>query len=103
MHSKQQGINFGELTALFILTLITASGMLFLSPVDAKGWEGFFVEMFVFLMSSTVLFLFFNILDLQKDRNHPILQNMSSQSNKDDNFSILFRALKIEILKDGFL
>ena len=91
VHSKQQGINFGELTALFILTFITTGGILFLFPSEAKGWAGFFIEMFAFLMASTVLFLLFNILDLQKDRNHPILQNMSSQSNKDDNFSILFR------------
>ena len=75
VHSKQQGINFGELTALFILTFITTGGILFLFPSEAKGWAGFFVEMFSFLMASTVLFLFFNILDLQKDRNHPILKN----------------------------
>ena len=91
VHSKQQGINFGELTALFILTFITTGGILFLFPSEAKGWAGFFVEMFSFLMASTVLFLFFNILDLQKDRNHPILKNIPSQNNQNDNFSIIFR------------
>ena len=91
VHSKQQGINFGELTALAILTFITTGGILFLFPSEAKGWAGFFVEMFAFLMASTVLFLFFNILDLQKDRNHPILQKISSQNGQGDGFSILFR------------
>ena len=91
VHSKQQGINFGELTALFILTFITTGGILFLFPSGVEGWAGFFVEMFAFLMASTVLFLFFNILDLQKDRNHPILKNIPSQNNQNDNFSIIFR------------
>ena len=43
------------------------------------------------MMAATVLFLFFNILDLQKDHNHPILQKISSQNDQDDSFSILFR------------
>ena len=59
VHSKQQGINFGELTALFILTFITASGMLFLVPSGVSSWAGFVVEMFAFLLTSTIFLLIF--------------------------------------------
>ena len=94
VHSKQQGINFGELTALFILTFITASGMLFLVPSGVSSWAGFVVEMFAFLLTSTVIFLFFNILDLQQDRNRPFLKKISDNSDTGNNFSIVFRDIQ---------
>ena len=84
-HSKQQGGNFGELISLFIIALITVFGMLFFMPSNASGWNGFFAEMSAFLLSSMVLFLYFNILDLQRDRARPILEE------SDGKFSIAFR------------
>ena len=84
-HSKQQGANFGELISLFIIALITVFNMLFFLPPNVSGWNGFFVEMAAFLLASMVLFLYFNILDLQRDRARPILEE------SDDNFSIAFR------------
>lgn len=86
-HSKQQGSNFGELIALFILAFITVGSVLIFLPPNVGAWGGFFVELLAFLLTATVSFLFFNILDLQHDRTRPILEKDTATNQ----FFIAFR------------
>ena len=88
VHSKQQGANFGELISLGILAVVVVGGMLFLTPPGIEGWGGFFTEMSACLLAATVLFLFFNIIDLHHDRVRPILEERAERKGK---FSIVFR------------
>ena len=71
-HSRQQDINFGELCALFIFCGITV-GLALLSRPDATGAIGFIIEIFTTLFASVVIFLTFNVLDLQRVRSEKIL------------------------------
>ena len=73
-HSKQQGDNFGELTALGFLGFIMVGALLFFKPHELIGWEGLFVETTAFLLATTIIFLFFSIFDLQHDRTNAIFQ-----------------------------
>ena len=96
-HSKQQGDNFGEHAVLWILGGISAGGLLFFMPegVNAEsGAGGFFLEMAAFLVSATVIFLLFNIQDLQKDRKHQVLRTKSDTENpgeKNNQQGLVFR------------
>ena len=72
-HSKQQGANFGELTALGFMGFIMVSALLLFKPVELSGWEGLFVETSSFLLATAIVFLFANIFDLQHDRTNAIL------------------------------
>lgn len=72
-HSKQQGINFSELAALLVFAAITAGLAMLSRPAELAGWGGFLVEAFTTLLAALVVFLFFNVLDLQRDRRAPIL------------------------------
>lgn len=72
-HSRQQGINFGELCALFIFAGITVGLALFLRPASS-GLTAFLVEMFTMLFSSVIVFLAVNVVDLQRDRGARILR-----------------------------
>lgn len=54
-HSRQQGINFGELCALFIFAGITVGFALFLRP-ETSGLTGFLIEMFTMLFSAVIVF-----------------------------------------------
>ena len=86
-HSKQQGDNFGEHAVLWILGGVSAGGLLFFMPegVNAEsGAGGFFLEMAAFLVSATVIFLLFNIQDLQQDRKHQVLRTKSDTENPDE-------------------
>ena len=86
-HSKQQGDNFGEHAVLWILGGVSAGGLLFFMPegVNAEsGAGGFFLEMAAFLVSATVIFLLFNIQDLQQDRRHQVLRTKSDTENPDE-------------------
>ena len=73
-HSKQQGINFGELTALGFIGVMLIITLLFFEPGNLNGWNGFLAEISSVILASVVLFLFFNALDLQRDRNRPIVE-----------------------------
>ena len=72
-HSRQQGINFGELCALFIFAGITVGLALSLRPASS-GLTAFLVEMFTMLFSSVIVFLAVNVVDLQRDRSARILR-----------------------------
>ena len=86
-HSKQQGDNFGEHVVLWILGGISVGGLWFFMPegVNAEsGAGGFFLEMAAFLVTATVVFLLFNIQDLQQDRKHQVLRTKSDTENPDE-------------------
>ena len=76
-HSRQQGINFGELCALFIFAGITVGLALFSRPV-VSGLTGFLIEMLTVLFSAVIVFLAINVLDLQRERSAQILQKKSA-------------------------
>ena len=87
-HSKQQGINFGELTALAFIGVMLVGTLLFFEPGNLIGWNGFLVEVSSVILASMVLFLFFNVLDLQYDRNHPIVEDREKTRAQ---YSVLLR------------
>ena len=67
-HSRQQGSRFGEIVAIAMTGGLIVFGLLFYN-----GGRGFYGEITSFVLSSVVVFLFFNILDLQNDRRDRIL------------------------------
>ena len=85
-HSKQQGANFGELTALGFMGFIMVSALLLFKPVELSGWEGLFVETSSFLLATAIVFLFANIFDLQHDRTNAIL----AKEDGNDFYSVAF-------------
>ena len=79
-HSKQQGANFGEQAVLWILGGICAGGLLAFMPegiTEKYGIGGFFLETVAFLIAATVIFLLFNIQDLQGDRSRQMIERES--------------------------
>ncbi len=72
-HSRQQGIEFGELFALIIFGGITVFIGLASRP-GVTGWIGFLVEMLVVLFSAVIVFLVVNVWDLHRDRAGEILE-----------------------------
>ena len=73
VHSKQRGIVFGELFALYVFAGITVALALFSRP-EISGWTGFLVETLAALFSAVIVFLIFNALDLQRERLGAILK-----------------------------
>ena len=76
-HSRQQGINFGEICALFIFASITVGMALFLRPASS-GLTAFLIEMFTVLFSAVIVFLAVNVFDLQRARGARILRRSDS-------------------------
>ena len=62
-HSQQQGSRPGEIVAIFLAGALIVFGLLVFS-----GDREIYGEIISFVLSSIVVFLFFNILDLQEDR-----------------------------------
>ena len=73
-HSRQRGINFGEICALFLLAGMVVGIALFSRPAEVSGLTGFLVEMFAMLFPAVILFLGFNVLDLERERRSGILE-----------------------------
>ena len=73
VHSKQRGIVFGELFALYVFAGITVALALFSRP-EISGWTAFLVETLTALFSAVIVFLIFNALDLQRERFGAILK-----------------------------
>ena len=67
-HSRQQGINFGEICALVIFAGLIVGTALLARPANVQGLTGFLVEMFAMLFPAVIVFLTFNVLDLQRGR-----------------------------------
>ncbi len=74
-HSRQKGINFGEICALVIFAFLVVGTALFSRPSGVQGLTGFLVEMFTMLFPSVIIFLTFNVFDLQRDRTTRILES----------------------------
>ena len=89
VHSKQQGIVVGELFALYIFAGISVFIALFARP-DVSGWTAFLIEMFAMLFSAVVIFLIFNVHDLQRARIAGILK----QTKRGD-YRIVFRNIQV--------
>ena len=62
-HSRQQGSRFGETVAIALTGGLIVTGLLFFN-----GDRELYGDITSFLLSSVVVFLFFNIVDLQRDR-----------------------------------
>ena len=67
-HSRQQGINVGEICVLFIFAGLVVGTALLTRPADVQGLTGFVVEMFAILFPAVMVFLTFNVLDLQRGK-----------------------------------
>ena len=99
VHSKQQGYNFGEFIALGILGLIIIAVLMLSSPgISTEGIAAtgvsltiFSIKVFAMLVSATVVFLFFNIWDLQADRREKIMGSEKRGKTGGMIFGILFR------------
>ena len=99
VHSKQQGHNFGEFITLGILGLIIIAVLMLSSPgISAEGIATtgvsltiFSIKVFAMLVSATVVFLFFNIWDLQADRREKIMGSEKRGKTGGPIFGILFR------------
>ena len=85
-HSRQQGIEFGELFALIIFAGITVFIGLASRP-GVTGWIGFLVEMLVILFSAVIVFLVVNVWDLHRDRAGEILERREDY----DGYGVVFR------------
>lgn len=85
-HSRQQGIEFGELFALIIFGGITVFIGLASRP-GVTGWIGFLVEMLVVLFSAVIVFLVVNVWDLHRDRAGEILE----KNEEYQGYGVVFR------------
>ena len=76
-HSKQQGRDFAELISLMTFATITVLlGLLARASTLAlpdAGWSGFLAELFSMLFVATIAFLAFNLFDLRRDRELPLI------------------------------
>ena len=85
-HSRQQGIDFGELFALIIFGGITVFLGLVSRP-GVTGWIGFLVEMLVVLFSAVIVFLIVNVWDLHRERAGEILEEREEYQG----YGVVFR------------
>ena len=89
VHSRQQGANFGEKVAIALAGALIVTGLLFFN-----GDREFYSEFTSFLLSSVVVFLFFNILDLEKDRKDSILEEVEAGEKYAGQFIVKFDDVK---------
>ena len=87
VHSKKQGLVIGELFALYIFAGISVIISLFSRP-DVSGWTAFLTEIFTMLFSSVLIFLLFNVHDLQRARVAAILRETET-----GDYRVVFRDL----------
>lgn len=86
VHSRQQGIELGELFALLIFGGSTICiGILSRPPLT--GWIGFLVEVLAFLFSAVIVFLIINVWDLHRERADLILEKHEDS----DDYGLIFR------------
>lgn len=85
-HSRQQGIEFGELFALIVFAGITVLIGLASRP-GVTGWIGFLVEMLVVLFSAVIVFLVVNVWDLHRDRAGEIM----AKNEEYNGYGVVFR------------
>ena len=93
VHSKKQGLVIGELFALYIFAGISVFISLFSRP-NVSGWTAFLTEMFTMLFSSVLIFLLFNVHDLQRARVAAILRK-----TEEGDYRVVFRDLQHRALE----
>ena len=84
VHSKQQGMNFGELTALALIGSVLVAVLLLFKPPELIGWSRFFIDISSFVLATVIVFLFVNLIDLQNDRILPVLKK------ENDHYALVF-------------
>ena len=89
-HSRQQGINFGEICAMFIFAGLVVGTALFASPAAVKESTGVIVEMFAMVFPAVIIFLAFNVVDLQRNRVSRILEP-DRRYGVDDDYGVTFQ------------
>ena len=67
VHSRQQGVDFGELFALIIFGGSTVL-LALLSRPEVTGWMAFIYEVFSVLFPAVIVFLIVSVWDLHRDR-----------------------------------
>ncbi len=86
-HSRQQGINFGELCAIAIFGGITLGIALFALP-GAIGRTALLIELFVMLFAAVIVFLTVSVWDLRLERIARIMHTRSVGGRRD--YGVLF-------------
>ena len=86
VHSRQQGLEFGELFSLIIFGGATVV-LALLSRPEVYGWTAFLIEVFSTLFPAVIVFLLVNVWDLHRDRTELVLAGR--QSN--EGFGVIFR------------
>ena len=76
-HSRQQGSRFDEKVAICLTGMLIVGGLLFFN-----GDGDLYSEITSFVLSSIVVFLFFNILDLENDRRDRTLRDRTLENKK---------------------
>ena len=91
-HSKQQGRDFSELISIGTFAGITVALGLFARPADVMSdqgqWTGFLTEMFVAVFVSVVAFLAFNLLDMRREREIPLIVHVPKRFGE---YGLFFR------------
>ena len=89
VYSKQHGVVFGELAALYIIATISVALALLARP-DVSGWTAFLTDMFATMFAAVIVFLIFNVHDLQRDRIARIL----SRNRVTGRYEVAFRDIR---------
>ena len=76
-HSRQQGSRFDEKVAICLTGMLIVGGLLFFN-----GDGDLYSEITSFVLSSIVVFLFFNILDLENDRRDRTLRDRTLEDKE---------------------
>jgi len=86
VHSRQQGVDFGELFSLIIFGGATVLLSL-LSRPEVSGWTAFIYEIFSVLFPAVIVFLIVSVWDLHRDRADLVLATQTG----DDGYGVIFR------------
>ena len=86
VHSRQQGVDFGELFSLIIFGGATVLLSLVSRP-EVSGWTAFIYEIFSVLFPAVIVFLIVNVWDLHRDRADLVLAAQSG----DESYGVIFR------------
>ncbi len=86
VHSRQQGVDFGELFSLIIFGGATVLLSL-LSRPEVSGWTAFIYEVFSVLFPAVIVFLIVSVWDLHRDRSDLVLAAQFG----DDGYGVIFR------------
>ena len=86
VHSRQQGVDFGELFSLIIFGGSTILLSL-LSRPEVSGWTAFLYEVFSALFPAVIVFLIVNVWDLHRDRAELVLTAREGP----ESYGVIFR------------